>query len=61
LAYPAFVDEDDRASFLARFFLGGPAHAPPAADGFLVPLAGSSHRPLAAPAQIVEDLPDMAG
>jgi len=42
------------------FFDGGPAHAPPAADLFLVSLAGSSYRPLATPAQIVEDLPHMA-
>src|SRR5262245_15498032 len=42
------------------FFDGGPAHAPPA-DLFLVSLAGSSHRPLATPAQIEEDLPDMPG
>src|SRR5215813_13030303 len=42
------------------FFDGGPAHAPPPADLFLVSLAGSSYRPLATPAQIEENLPDMA-
>src|SRR5215471_8994029 len=62
LAYSTFVDEDDRASFFLGFFFNGwPLHAPPAADGFLIPLARSSYRTLTTPAQIIQDLPNMAG
>ena len=62
LAYPAFVDEDDRASFLLGFFFNGrPLHPPPMADGFLIALTRPSYRALATPAQIIQDLPYMAG
>jgi hypothetical protein len=62
LAYSAFVDEDDRAPFFLGFFFNGwPLHAPPAADGFLIPLPRSSYRALTTPAQIIQNLPNMAG
>jgi hypothetical protein len=61
LAYPAFVDEDDRAPSFCAFFDGWSLPAPPAADGFLIPLPRSSYRALTTPAQIIQNLPNMAG
>jgi hypothetical protein len=43
------------------FFNGWPVHASPVADRFFSPLASSSYGALAAPAQIVQNFPDMPG
>jgi hypothetical protein len=50
-----------RPSFWAFFFDGGPGLALPLDDGLFVPLQRPPLRPLRAPVQLAEQLPDMAG
>ena len=61
MAQTAFVNEDQEAPFPERFFLG---RATPyflrVLDLRFVAFPGSSHRPLRAPAQADQKLPDMA-
>ena len=53
--------KDDRAVLFSGFFLmAGKPLALPVADGLFVAHAGFADRALRAPAQILQDLPDMA-
>src|SRR5216683_1444157 len=60
LAQPALVDEDDGLARPAGFFLKlRPAVPLPALDGFFVTLQRAAGRPLATPAQLSQQAPDV--
>src|ERR1700687_1795516 len=60
LAQPALVDEDYGAPLAERFFKPWPAPSLPIPNGFFVALQRPPGGPLAAPAELAQDAPDVS-